>query len=283
MRSHGGARAVSLDQERQNLMLDNSPVPNYLDKFSLAGATAIVVGAGAGIGRQSAHALSQVGAKVICVDLDSSRAEAVASEVGGVAVVADACEREGVISILAEAEKTGLPLRSIVDIIGIASFADLNMHTDEIWAKSERLNLRHAYLLAELGGDALAAAGGGTLVYISSISGFWGTQRHAAYGAHKAALVSLVKTAAVELGPKGVRVNSAAPGVIWTERMANAIGLDNRERFSANTPTGRLGEPSDIAGVVSFLATDISSHVNGQSVIIDGGAGVKFPYPVELL
>ncbi len=265
------------------MILDTSPVPDYLQKFSLAGYSAIVVGAGNGIGRQSAHALAQLGAKVICVDLDSERAHAVAAEVNGVAIVADACEREGLLSILAAAEETGLPLRSIVDIIGMAAFADLNQHTDEMWARSERMNLRHAVLIAELGGDALAAAGGGTIVYISSISGFWGTQRHAAYGAHKAALVSLVKTAAVELGPKGVRVNSAAPGVIWTERMAKAIGPENRSVFAANTPTGRLGEPSDIAGVVSFLATDISSHVNGQSVIIDGGASVKFPYPVELL
>src|SRR5690606_4014926 len=109
----------------------------------------------------SAHALAQLGAKVICVDLDSERAHAVAAEVNGVAIVADACEREGLLSILAAAEETGLPLRSIVDIIGMAAFADLNQHTDEMWARSERMNLRHAVLIAELGGDALAAAGGG--------------------------------------------------------------------------------------------------------------------------
>lgn len=265
------------------MSLDNSPIADYTAKASLAGSCAVVIGAGNGIGRQSAHALAQIGASVICVDLDPERAKAVAAEVGGTAVVADACERDGVAEILAAAAQSEQPLRTIVDIIGIATFGNLDEHTDEMWARSERLNLRHAVLVVNEGGRALAEAGGGTLVFVASISSTYGTQHHGAYGAHKAALMSLVKTAAVELGPTGVRVNAVAPGVIWTERMAGAIGDDNRAVFAANTPTGRLGEPSDVAGAVSFLATEMSSHVNGQSVLIDGGVGVRFPYPVDLL
>ena len=265
------------------MSLDNSPIADYAAKASLAGTCAVVIGAGHGIGRQSAHALAQVGASVICVDLDRERAEAVADEVGGTAVVADACERDGVREILAAAARSEHRLSTIVDIIGMATFGNLDEHTDEMWARSERLNLRHAVLAVELGGAALAKVGGGTLVFVASISSTYGTQHHGAYGAHKAALLSLVKTAAVELGPKGIRVNAVAPGVIWTDRMAAAIGEENRSVFAENTPTGRLGEPSDVAGVISFLATELSSHVNGQAVLIDGGVGVRFPYPVDLL
>lgn len=264
-------------------MIDDSPVADYAAKASLAGGTAIVIGAGAGIGRQTVHALSQIGAHVICVDVDADRAEAVAAEVGGTALVADACEREGMQEIVAAGMRAERPLRTIIDIIGIAAFGDLDEHTDEMWARSERMNLRHAVYLIEYGGRALAELGGGTIVFVASISSLYATQHHGAYGAHKAALMSLVKTSSVELGPRGIRVNAVAPGVIWTDRMAAAIGDEQRDVFAANTPTGRLGLPSDIAGVNAFLATELSSHVNGQYVLVDGGVSVRFPYPVDLL
>ncbi len=78
-------------------------------------------------------------------------------------------------------------------------------------------------------------------------------------------------------------MNAVAPGVIWTERIGTAIGEHQRERFLGGTPLGRLGEPQDVASVVSFLATESAHHVSGQTVVIDGGLGVRFPYPVELL
>lgn len=263
--------------------IDTSPVADFEAMASLVGRAAIVVGAGNGIGRQTAHALHAAGARVLCVDADPSRAQAVAAELGGVAVVADACERNGVQQILDAVADWDESLAVIVDIIGASTFATLEQHDDDLWSRSERINLRHAVLLAELGGAALAGAGGGSLVFIASVSGMFAAQRHAAYGAYKAALISLVKTSAVELGPSGVRVNAVAPGVIWTERIAAAIGENRREDFIGGTPLKRLGEPSDVASVVSFLSTDMARHVTGQTVVIDGGLGIRFPYPVELL
>ena len=267
----------------QKTTIDTSPIADFRARASLDGRAAIVVGAGNGIGRQSAHALHAAGARVLCVDADYSRAQAVATELGGVALVADACERDGVQQILDAVAEWDEPLSAIVDIIGASTFAALEEHDDDLWTRSERINLRHAVLLAELGGAALASAGGGSLVYIASVSGMFAAQRHAAYGTHKAALISLVKTSAVELGPRAVRVNAVAPGVIWTERIGAAIGESHREDFIGGTPLGRLGEPSDIASVVSFLSTDMARHVTGQTIVIDGGLGIRFPYPVELL
>lgn len=264
-------------------MIDTSTVPDYRNLGSLAGRTAVVIGAGNGIGRQTAHALRAFGADLVCVDLDRERADAVAQEVGGVAVVADACERDGMAQILGAGAAGPSPLGVVVDIVGISAFRTLTEHDDDLWERSARLNLRHAVLLAELGGPALAAAGGGALVYIASVSGMYGAQRHAAYGAHKAALISLTRTAAVELGPSGVRVNAVAPGVIWTERIGGAIGEQHREQFQGGTPLAKLGEPSDVASVVAFLSTNLSGHMTGQTLVVDGGLGIRFPYPVELL
>lgn len=265
------------------MTIDTSSVPDYRARASLHGKGAVVVGAGHGIGRQTAHALQQIGARVLCVDVDGERAAAVADEVGGVPLVADACELEGVEQIVAGAAALGVPLGAVVDIIGISAFASLEDHDDALWRRSERMNLRHAVLLSTHAGRALAESGGGSLTFVASVSGMFAAQRHAAYGAHKAALLSLVRTAAVELGPSRVRVNSVAPGVIWTERIGGAIGEEKRQAFTGGTPLARLGEPEDIASVISFLATDSAHHVTGQNVVIDGGLGIRFPYPVELL
>lgn len=265
------------------MTIDTSPVADYRALGSLDGQVAVVVGAGNGIGRQSVHALAQAGARVLCVDVLAERADAVAEEAGGEPLVADACTEDGVRQILAAADAMDGRLGVLVDIIGISAFATLQEHDDDLWERSERMNLRHAVLLSRLGGAALAEAGGGTMVFVASVSGLYGAQNHAAYGAHKAALISLVRTAAVELGPSGVRVNAVAPGVIWTERISAAIGEEQRELFLGGTPTGRLGEPEDVASVVSFLGTGLSGHVSGQVVVVDGGLGVRFPYPSEVL
>lgn len=265
------------------MTIDMSPIADFRSRASLEGCAAIVVGAGNGIGRQSAHALHVAGARVLCVDYDQHRAEAVAAEFNGTALVADACERDGVQQILDAVDGWDEPLAVIVDIIGASTFATIPEHDDALWDRSERINLRHAVFLAEMGGAALADAGGGSIVYIASVSGMSAAQRHVAYGAHKAALISMVKTSAVELGPRGVRVNAVAPGVIWTERIGGAIGEERRNEFVGGTPSGRLGEPSDVASVVSFLSTAMARHVTGQTIVVDGGLGVRFPYPVELL
>src|SRR5699024_9166924 len=99
-----------------------------------------------------------------------------------------------------------------------------------------RLLLKHGY-------RELAEIGGGAFVFTGSVSGIQGAQRHAAYGAHKAALHALVKSAAVEFGPVGIRVNVVAPGITWTPRIAARIGDDRKNRLARSTPLGEFGEP----------------------------------------
>ena len=118
------------------------------------------------------------------------------------------------------------------------------------------------------------------MAFVASVSGITSAPRHAAYGAAKAGLMSLVRTGAVELGPQRVRVNAVAPGVVWTPRISAFLGEEGRARNEANTPLGRVAQPADIAAAILFLVSDLSSYVSGQTLVVDGGVSAKFPYPM---
>ena len=259
---------------------DDSLVPDYPAHLRLDGRRFIVLGAGQGIGRQAAHALAAVGASTFCVDVNEDLAADVAAEVGGVAGVGDATKRVDLERLFAEARAALGGIDGVVDIIGMSHYDELLDLTDEEWDWHFDIVLRHAFLAAQMGGRALADAGGGSMVFVASVSGITSAPRHAAYGAAKAGLMSLVRTASVELGPSGVRVNAVAPGVVWTPRISVLLGEEGRERNRANTPLRRVAQPSDIAAGILFLASDLSSFVTGQTLVIDGGVGAKFPYPM---
>jgi NAD(P)-dependent dehydrogenase (short-subunit alcohol dehydrogenase family) len=264
---------------------DDSEVPDYPGMLHMDGRGVVVIGAGQGIGRQATHALSQAGAKVCCVDLDPDLAADIASEVDGVAWVGNATVRADAERLFAEAPEllAGIGasgLGGIVDIVGMAQYRGLLELDDELWDWHHDIVLRHAYLAVSVGGRALLDAGGGVMVFVASASGLTAAPRHAAYGAAKAGLIGLVRSAAVELGPVGIRVNAVAPGIVWTPRVSGYLGDKGKAVNAANSPLGRVALPQDIAAAIVFLASDMSAYVNGQVLSVDGGVGVKFPYPV---
>ncbi|MGD6755586.1 SDR family NAD(P)-dependent oxidoreductase [Streptomyces sp. BH105] len=259
--------------------LDDTPVPDYAALHRVDGRVFVLLGAGNGIGRQTAHALTSAGARVLCVDVDGGRAEAVAAQTGGVPYVADVTRRQDVQDLFAYAQGELGPVGGVVDIVGMARYEALDALDDDAWQWHFDLVLRHAWLAVQYGGAAVAAAGGGPLVFVASVSGLTAAPLHGAYGAAKAGLMSLVRTAAVEYGPRGVRVNAVAPGVVWTPRVAGLLGEEGRAANAANAPLGRVAEPADIAAALLFLASPLSSYVTGQTLVVDGGTGVKFPYP----
>jgi NAD(P)-dependent dehydrogenase (short-subunit alcohol dehydrogenase family) len=260
-------------------MRDESTAPDYPGMLRLDGRGFVVVGSGQGIGRQTAHALAQAGARIVCVDVEPDRAQQVAAEVGGIAWSGDARERDAVERLISDAHRSLGRIHGIVDIIGMARFADLLEHSDEDWSWSFDMVLRHAYLLAQAGGRVMVDSGGGVMVFVASVSGLTAAPRHGAYGAAKAGLIALVRTVAVELGPRGVRANAVAPGVVWTPRVSAMLGEEGRERNAANAPLRRVATPADIAAAILFLASDLSAYVTGQTLVVDGGVGQKFPYP----
>jgi NAD(P)-dependent dehydrogenase (short-subunit alcohol dehydrogenase family) len=260
-------------------MPDTSAVPDYPALLRLDGRGIVVAGAGQGIGRQTAHALAACGARVLCVDYDADAAEHVAAETGGMPAVADVRERADIERIIKQAGEEFGTVAGIVDIVGMSRYAPITKTTDEDYDWTFGMVLRHAWLLTQIGAAAMADAGG-VMTFIASVSGITGAPLHAAYGAAKAGLMSLVRSAAVELGPSGVRVNAVAPGVVWTPRIGAMIGEEGRSRNARNAPLNRVAEPSDIASAVLFLQSDLSSYVTGQVLVVDGGVSAKFPYPL---
>ncbi|MGA4541740.1 SDR family NAD(P)-dependent oxidoreductase [Uniformispora flossi] len=259
---------------------DDTEVPDFPGRLRLDGKGVIVLGAGQGIGRQACHALAQAGARVLAVDLDADLAHDVAAEVDGIAWAGDASSRPDMTALWAEAQSRLGRVHSVVDIIGMSKYQSLMDCTDDDWEWHQKIVLRHAVLALQLGGEHMARHGGGTFTFVASVSGQTGAPMHAAYGAAKAALVSLVRSAAVELGPSGIRVNAVAPGVVWTPRVSAYLGEAGRASNAANAPVRDVAVPADIAGPLLFLSSDLARYVSGQVLTVDGGVSVKFPYPL---
>jgi NAD(P)-dependent dehydrogenase (short-subunit alcohol dehydrogenase family) len=260
--------------------LDDSPVPDYANRLRLDDRRFVVIGAGQGIGRQTAHALAANGARLLCVDVDPDLAEDIAGEVGGTPWSGDATQRADVEQMFADAGRVLGGVDGLVDIVGISRFIDLLDITDEEWNWHFDMSIRHAFLAMQYGAQAMAGHPG-VMVFVASVSGITSAPRHAAYGAAKAGLMSLVRTGAVELGPLGIRVNAIAPGVVWTPRVSGYLGEEGRERNSANAPLRRVALPEDIASGLLFMASDLAAYVTGQTLAVDGGVGAKFPYPMD--
>ena len=246
--------------------------------LGLTGKRAIVAGAGQGIGRACALALSEAGARVACVDNDAQRAADVAAEVDGVALVADARRREDVERVVAETVGAFGGIDVCVDIIGEARWGRVLDFTDEDWDASFDLVLRHAFLFAQAAGRQMVEQGtGGSFVSIASVSGLSGAPNHGPYGAAKAGLISLTKTLALELAEHGIRVNAVAPGAVLTPRILERTTPERLAEGAKAIPLGRQAEPEDIARVVVFLASDLAGYVTGQTLAADGGATARFP------
>jgi NAD(P)-dependent dehydrogenase (short-subunit alcohol dehydrogenase family) len=268
---------------------DDTPVPDYQKLLRLDGRRFVVVGAGQGIGRQTSHALASAGAKLVCVDNRDDLAKEIADEVGGIACVADATQRDDADRAIAVATNELGGLDGLVDIVGMARYGPAVDASDDDWEWTFDIVLRHAFVFAQAAAKAMTAGSseaspttGKSMVFVASVSGISSAPMHAPYGAAKAGLMSWVRSLAVELGPKSIRVNAVAPGMVWTPRISQFVGKKGREQNERNTPLRRVAQPSDIASGILFLASDLAGYVTGQTLIIDGGVGVKFPYPMNM-
>jgi NAD(P)-dependent dehydrogenase (short-subunit alcohol dehydrogenase family) len=259
---------------------DNTPIPDYQGLLRLDGRRFVVIGAGQGIGRQASHALASAGARLMTADVDPDLASDIAEEVDAEAFVCNAIDRSDSEKLFADAMARLGGIDGVVDIIGMARYSNLTDMTDEEWDWHFDIVLRHAFLAMQHGGRAMSESGGGVMVFVASVSGITSAPRHGAYGAAKAGLMSLVRTGAVEMGPSGVRVNAVAPGVVWTPRVSAFLGETGRTLNRDNTPLRRVAQPADIAAGILFLASDLSAYVTGHTLVVDGGVGAKFPYPM---
>jgi NAD(P)-dependent dehydrogenase (short-subunit alcohol dehydrogenase family) len=249
-------------------------VPDYHALARLDGRTVVVLGAGQGIGRQTAHALAQAGAVVGCVGRDRDRTEAVAREVGGFALIGDVLQRADMQRMFAQAVERMGAVHDVVDIVGMARPKPIRDFTDEDWNWQFDIVLRHAFLAVQIGGKAIADAGGGSITLVGSVSGVVLQENLGVYGPAKAAMNHFAAYAAVELGPDNVRVNVVVPGVTRTPRVGAMMNEDQWAGIGRMSPLDSIGLPSDVAGTILYLASPLARHVTGQSIVVDGGASL---------
>lgn len=189
------------------------------------------------------------------------------------AFVGDAASAAALERALDLAESRWGRLDAMVCNAGILRVEPLLEMSEESWDAVLHLNLRGVFLGVQAAARRMARAGGGSIVCISSIGALRGAPGRAGYGAAKAGVIGLVRAAAIELAPHGIRVNAIAPGAVVTpmgEAVYNQPGM--REKYLREVPLGRLGEPRDIGAAVRFLVSDASSWITGQVLSVNGGA-----------
>ena len=244
-----------------------------------------MVGGGQGIGRAAALSLARAGAQVAVLDSDAGRAEAVATEVTDLGVrasplCADVTVPEEAARGVAGARAELGGLDAVVNIVGSSSWGSLLELDDATWERDFAVNLKHHWHVARNAARGWIEAGeAGVLCMVGSVSGQFSAANHGAYGAAKAGLLALVRTAAEEWWPHGIRVNAVVPGAVRTPRIEAAWQEGSVPRPDADT-LGRMALPQDIADAILFLVSDRARRVTGQSIVVDGGATTKFPFSV---
>ena len=255
-------------------------------RIDLDGKVVVVAGAGGGgIGTAIAAMLAEAGALVAAVDVKKEALDAVDAAITGGAthlnIVADVRDPDAVAQAVADATTLG-PLHGLVHVAGglfgpqWAPLLDLD---PAVFDEVHDLNLRSVLLTSQAVARKLVEQGtGGSIVTIASIAGLTAMPYGTPYAASKAGMVGFMRTAAVEWGQYGIRVNAVAPGTIRTpkSRVGRPADLpDETPEETATLPLGRRGLPEDIAGAVLFLQSGLSAYVTGQVIAVDGGSSAK--------
>jgi 3-oxoacyl-[acyl-carrier protein] reductase len=237
---------------------------------------ALVTGASRGIGRAVALKLADDGfAVAVNYAASVEKADAVVDQIkahGGtaVAIQADVSDPDAVASLIATVEEELGPVTVLVNNAGITDDGLLlRMSTDQ-WDRVLSTNLRSVFLCTKAVLRGMIRAKGGRIINISSVSGVAGNAGQANYAASKAGVIGFTKSIAKEVGSRGITVNAVAPGFIATD-MTDALGDNVTDAATAQISLGRLGEPEEIASVVGYLASDGSSYITGQAIVVDGG------------
>jgi NAD(P)-dependent dehydrogenase (short-subunit alcohol dehydrogenase family) len=246
----------------------------------LLGKSALITGAAAGIGRATAELFAREGARLVLADINtdglSALHDSLVDVAGDVAVVtADVSKLEDARLMIEVAVEQYGRLDIAVANAGIIPLASVLEATTDDWDEVMSIDGRGMFLTCKYAIEQMLINGGGSIVCLSSISGMAGQARQSTYGPAKFVATGLTKHLAVEWARQGIRVNAVAPGTINTERVQRLPdepgGPEYLETIKAAHPMGRLGEPSEVAEAILFLASDQASFITGAILPVDGG------------
>lgn len=246
--------------------------------FDMTGKVALITGSTKGIGRSIAQEMARLGAKVVISSRKADACEQVANELKeqGYEAIAIPCHVGKKDDLKNLVEKTNEAWGDIDVLVCNAAtnpvYGTTAEMTDEAWDKIMDTNVKGTFWLTNMVLPQMAGKGEGAVVLLSSIAGIRGNTTIGTYGVSKAAEAALARNLAVEWGPKGIRINSIAPGLIKTD-FAKALWEDpvRVKRAEDKTPLRRIGDPVDIAGLAVFLSTKASAYITGQVIVADGG------------
>jgi len=252
--------------------------------FSLENKSAIVTGAGSGLGRAIAEGYAQCGAKVACVDISVKDIETVADEIdneGGEAVpiICDVSQVEDVRKAVEESLKVFGAIDILVNNAGIGMRSNAENMTDEMWNRVIDINLKGTFFFCrEVGRHMIEKKTGGRIINMASIGGLVGVETgNVNYCASKGGIIAMTRTLAIEWAKYNILVNAIAPSHTRTPLIEKLIEQkpEVKQYFLNNIPLGRLAEPVNIVGPSIFLASDAASFITGHTLVVDGGHTAK--------
>ena len=244
--------------------------------MNLTGKVALVTGASRGIGQATAIELAKAGADVVVNFIGN---EAVAQETvekiealgrKAIKIKANVCDADDVQAMVDEAIATFGHIDILVNNAGITRDGLLIRMKDSDWDEVLNINLKGVYLVTKAVAKLMVKQRAGRIINMTSVSGVTGNVGQANYAAAKAGVIGFTKTCAKELAARGITVNAVAPGFIETA-MTDVLPEKIKEGIAATVPFGRMGQPEEIASVVTFLASDFASYITGQVLNVDGG------------
>ena len=246
--------------------------------YGLGEKVCLITGGAQGIGEACARLFLEQGAKVVIVDIQSERGQSLASQLQQqgheiLFIASDIGNKAEVDAVIKQVIAQHGRLDVLVSNAGIFKAAPFLEVSESDFDEVLRVNLKGAFLMGQAAARVMKDQGGGAIVHMSSVNGVLAIPEIASYNVSKGGLNQLTRAMALALADDGIRVNAVAPGTIATELASKAVltSEEARNKILGRTPMKRLGDPSEVAHVVAFLASDAASYMTGEVITVDGG------------